>query len=471
MRRLISFVLLLVLSLLLTPAAAAAQDQPPRNSPVYIVQEGDTLFMIAIRFGVSLDDLLKANPDINPNLLSTGAEVVIPGLEGVNGRLITETIPLGESMHTLRIRYQIPAAQIARLNRLTGPMEVYAGASLVVPDQGEASRPVNRFPVSAGQSLLQLSAGGLQNPWLLAELNQMEGSWDILPGEALFSPPPSPEAGAAGEENFSLVSPLVKSVEISPLPLVQGFTSVVKVSALQPVELTGSLAGNPLRFFQNGDNQWAALQGIHAMAMPGINSFTLSGKLEDGRSFAFEQMVVLQAAGYTREDINGVDPTTMDPTVTQPENEQVSALTAPATSEKYWNGLFTSPGYDPNWVTSWFGTRRSYNDSPYSFFHTGIDYGGGVGLEIKSPAPGRVVFAGPLTVRGNATIIDHGWGVYSGFWHQSEFKVQMGDYVETGQVIGLVGGTGRVTGAHLHWEIWVNGVQVNPFTWLEEVYP
>ena len=85
---------------------------------------------------------------------------------------------------------------------------------------------------------------------------------------------------------------------------------------------------------------------------------------------------------------------------------------------------------------------------------------GGEGLQISAPAPGRGGFAAPLTVRGNATIIDHGWGVYSGFWHQSQILVNVGDMVEQGQQIGVVGGTGRVTGAHLHWDLWVNGVQV-----------
>jgi len=74
-------------------------------------------------------------------------------------------------------------------------------------------------------------------------------------------------------------------------------------------------------------------------------------------------------------------------------------------------------------------------------------------------------------VRGNTTIIDHGWGVYSGFWHQSKFYVQVGDIVEQGQVIGEVGGTGRVTGPHLHWELWVNGIQVDPYDWLIQAYP
>jgi murein DD-endopeptidase MepM/ murein hydrolase activator NlpD len=74
-------------------------------------------------------------------------------------------------------------------------------------------------------------------------------------------------------------------------------------------------------------------------------------------------------------------------------------------------------------------------------------------------------------VRGNATVIDHGWGVYSGIWHQSEIQVQVGQTVQKNQIIGLVGGTGRVTGPHLHWEVWVNGIQVNPLDWLINTYP
>jgi len=76
-----------------------------------------------------------------------------------------------------------------------------------------------------------------------------------------------------------------------------------------------------------------------------------------------------------------------------------------------------------------------------------------------------------LTVRGNATYIDHGWGVYSGYLHQAEIYVSEGEWVERGQVIGKVGSTGRVTGPHLHWEIWVGGVPVEPLSWVLVGYP
>jgi len=154
-------------------------------------------------------------------------------------------------------------------------------------------------------------------------------------------------------------------------------------------------------------------------------------------------------------------------------------LSAPVTPEKMWDAPFTIPSPLPvdycletnDCWTSRFGNRRSYNGSAYNRFHTGLDIVGGSGTEIYAPAPGVVVFAGPLTVRGNATVIDHGWGVYSAYMHQSEIMVEVGDRVETGQVIGIVGGTGRVEGPHLHWEIWVGGVQVDPVDWLGEQFP
>jgi murein DD-endopeptidase MepM/ murein hydrolase activator NlpD len=130
-------------------------------------------------------------------------------------------------------------------------------------------------------------------------------------------------------------------------------------------------------------------------------------------------------------------------------------------------------------TTAGFGERRSYNNGVYTNFHAGLDFGGGEGLDIYAAADGVVVFTGSLEIRGNATIIDHGWGVYTAYFHQSEIDVKVGDHVQAGQVIGKVGHTGRVddsagfqnAGAHLHWEIWVNGVQVDPVEWLNYEYP
>ena len=138
-----------------------------------------------------------------------------------------------------------------------------------------------------------------------------------------------------------------------------------------------------------------------------------------------------------------------------------------------WDDLFVSPvppELSECW-TSFFGNRRAYNGSTYDYFHSGLDFCGRVGTELYPPAAGKVVFTDSLIVRGGVVVIDHGWGVYSAYDHLSEIIVNPGDFVQPGQTIGLGGETGRTTGPHLHWEVWVGGVQVDPVDWLSQVYP
>ena len=141
-------------------------------------------------------------------------------------------------------------------------------------------------------------------------------------------------------------------------------------------------------------------------------------------------------------------------------------VTAPFTPELYMESSMGLPAAAA--VTSQFGTLRSYNGGAFNRYHNGTDFAGAPGTPILAPAAGQVVMADTLNVRGNATMIDHGWGIYTGYWHQTEIYVQPGDFVQTGQIIGTIGATGRVTGAHLHWELWVNGVTVDPMQWVQQ---
>jgi murein DD-endopeptidase MepM/ murein hydrolase activator NlpD len=74
-------------------------------------------------------------------------------------------------------------------------------------------------------------------------------------------------------------------------------------------------------------------------------------------------------------------------------------------------------------------------------------------------------------VRGNAILIDHGWGVVTGYWHLSRIDVTVGQRVTQGQPIGAIGNTGLSTGPHLHWEMWVNGTAVSALQWLRDFAP
>jgi murein DD-endopeptidase MepM/ murein hydrolase activator NlpD len=72
-----------------------------------------------------------------------------------------------------------------------------------------------------------------------------------------------------------------------------------------------------------------------------------------------------------------------------------------------------------------------------------------------------------LDIRGNTVLIDHGWGLVTGYWHLSKVHVKVGDFVERGQTFAEVGNTGLSTGAHLHWEVWINGISVDGKQWLD----
>jgi murein DD-endopeptidase MepM/ murein hydrolase activator NlpD len=460
-RRILVF--FLILGLLISTSPAHAQTQG--DLPTYIVQSGDTLSLIAQRFGVPVTELIQANSLSDPNAIAVGMPLKIPGLEGISGTLITQSVPLGETFNSMAARYQVSHQTLARINRITSPQELFAGASLVLPQDSQKGTTQASAVLNPGQSVLETAAGMNTNPWTAILTLQNNSTNSEVPGDIFFSK-------QTDQKNaISAISPLIKAVQINPLPDLQGRTTVIRVQTTQPITLTGQLAGKNLHFFQDKENSYVALQGIYAMANPGLTTFSLNGTGADGAMFAFQEMLILKAGLYPNDPMLTVDPETIDPAVTKPEEEQIYKITAPATPTKYWNGLFHMPVDEPVCYKSTFGNRRAYNGGPYSSFHGGTDFGVCANLNIFAAGEGVVVFAGPLTVRGNATIIDHGWGVYSGYWHQKEIKVKVGDHVKAGQLIGLIGATGRVTGPHLHFEMIINGVQVEPVDWLQKVYP
>jgi len=464
------FLIFLVITILTPLSPVQAQGS---TGPIYIVQPGDSLSSIAARFNVSLNDLMSANNIADPNQLTAGQSLIIPGLDGVTGTLNTRFINFGDSYRSMLRQTQVPEDLFRKLNRVVSPSEFYVGVSMIVPEQ-EQIQYNKRISPAVGESLLEASVKNNSNPWTLAEINGLHGTWDGLPGDTLFSP---------GESNGAVTSGLPSafiSAEIRDLPIKQGGTGLIKVVTQPDVKLGGILVDKPLYFFPNEDGSQVSLQGVHALLEPGVYPLRLDATLPDGSVQSYEQLILIISGNYLTGESLPVDPSLIDPAVTDPEQKQLESITITTTPTptRFWQGQFLSPAIayaESTYFTSRYGTRRVYlgqgTDLKVNWWHTGVDFGGGDGLAITAPAAGQVIFAGPLTVRGNATILDHGWGVYSGFWHQSAIQVQVGQTVQQGDVIGLVGGTGRVTGAHLHWELWVNGVQVDPLDWLNQPYP
>ena len=460
----------LVASLLLDVRSAVAQT--PVSGPFYIVQPGDTLSSIALRFNVTVNDLMSANNISDPNLLAAGQQLVIPGLEGVTGTLDSEIIAFGDSFNSLVRRTQIPIDLLRKLNHVVSPTEFYVGASMIIPKQDNATDLTDRMTPDPGESLFELAVKTNTDPWTLSSLNGLYGTWDGLPGGVLYS-----NGKSASDQSASGLPSAFISAEIPYLPFKQGGTAEIIVKPVSGSTLTGTLADYPLHFFPLDGGRMAALQGLHAMLVPGVYPLLLNVTLPNGSNQSFEQSVLVASGNYPKEALS-VSSELIDPAVTGPEDKQVVSITSASTPDKFWQGKFAIPVYVASGsspcIYDRFGTRRSFNGSDYIYFHSGIDYGVcfvAHPFDIYAAAPGKVIFTGPLTVRGNATFIDHGWGVYSAYYHQKEIDVTVGQQVQAGQLIGQIGATGRVTGPHLHWEIWVNGIQVNPLDWLENTYP
>jgi murein DD-endopeptidase MepM/ murein hydrolase activator NlpD len=170
--------------------------------------------------------------------------------------------------------------------------------------------------------------------------------------------------------------------------------------------------------------------------------------------------------GYERIELSESRSSLLDPALIAAEKERLDAVRYTYTPQRLWDMPFDQPCRGT--ISAYFGTRRAYNDGPYTSYHTGVDLRAPNGTPVRAPTRGIVVLAEPLTVRGNTILVDHGWGLLTGYWHLSSIDVQVGQEVARGDVIGKVGNTGLSTGAHLHWETLVGGVSVNGLQWLAE---
>jgi murein DD-endopeptidase MepM/ murein hydrolase activator NlpD len=155
-------------------------------------------------------------------------------------------------------------------------------------------------------------------------------------------------------------------------------------------------------------------------------------------------------------------PATQDPALRQlvatiARMEQLESLLVALPSNLPTAGMQLSSGfgvrYDP------FNGERA--------MHAGLDFKGAHGSPIRAAAPGRISFVGVKSGYGNVVEVDHGHGLLTRYAHLAGFSARIGQAVEAGQQIALMGSTGRSTGTHLHFEVRVNGVAVNPRPFLE----
>ncbi len=455
----LSIVLIVAILITITPAAAQEGDQ----WPTYIINAGDYLTSVASRFGISYDELIAYNNITDPNYIQPGDEIFLPGLKGITGSIQNIEMPLGESLRSLTRRYQMAPDALLFLNQVSSPSQLYAGYPLLVASSFGDMLNTRRQTIGTGKTMLELAVSEGKNPASITGLNRLSSASLIVPSDVLLIPN-TQSTGPGG-----LPSPITK-LTVKPGRFYQGMTFSIAINADQPLQLSGNFVGHQFNFFEENGTYYS-LNGTNAMLEPGYYPLTLTGQYENGQTFEYSQPVYVKDGGYETETLT-VQSELLRDDLDQQEYDLFASYTTNITPTRMWTGYWATPSYFKDDVyNSYFGTRRSYNGGSYFTFHAGLDFGGGVGTPILAPAVGTVVYTDLLDIHGNTTIIDHGWGVYSIYCHQSEFQVNVGDTIQPNQTIGLVGNTGRSGGAHLHWEIWVNGEQVQPFDWIYYMWP
>jgi murein DD-endopeptidase MepM/ murein hydrolase activator NlpD len=206
---------------------------------------------------------------------------------------------------------------------------------------------------------------------------------------------------------------------------------------------------------------WKAIVGIPLATEPGRQSVKLVTPASDDedRELVFEVAPKAYATQKLTVEPRKADPLPEDLKRIDAENERTERALATFSETLTPNWSWAAPV--PGVRSDSYGKRRVFNGLPRKP-HSGMDIAAPTGTPIRSPAAGRVVETGDFFFNGDTVFVDHGQGVVTLYCHLSRIDVKPGDDVQAGDVLGLVGATGRVTGPHLHWGVSINRAMVDP---------
>ncbi len=312
-------------------------------------------------------------------------------------------------------------------------------------------------------SWLAVQDPSARSGWINSGYVTLLKAYEALPTVPTPSPPPPPTATAPP------MDPLLPIV-LAPPAVAQGDPLLVRVRAPGARQVVALLGDTGIDLRPVDGERFAGILPVPVGLPPGEHPVHITMIDPEGNPAPSSALLVVGSGRYASETINLDDErrTLLSSPERQAENDRLAALWAVVAPDRLWQGRWTRPVTGT--VSSDFGTQRDYAGTIPQTFHTGTDLRNGSGAPVRAAAAGHVVLAEPLTVRGNTVWLDHGWGVYSGYFHMSALAVQAGQAVAAGDVLGNVGATGLVTGPHLHWEVRVHGVPVQPLQWLLRDY-
>lgn len=393
-------------------------------------------------------------------------------LEAQTGPISHTALP-GDSWQALARRYgvTVEALQAANPhpNRFREPV---IGRTIAVPD-AVLPETTGRLLVD-DRSLFQLSADSGVPAWHLALLNDMSHPAHIRPDGGLFLPGPDTlRQYPAGFEGLELSHPLGRTGEAI------GFRGQVNEHLLGGHSAIGSASGNlhlsattqnGVGLLATGAFFWEGAPHLDIVTQVRSAKAGCQASVEPEcvRTVLWSQPLQFEKKAWTYNNITLTGTAAaIDADSIAAERARLFEIWKIESADYLPSGRFAEPVSGYLYHSSFYGARRSYNGGPYATYHEGLDFAAYRGTKVYAPAAGIVVVAETLYVRGGAVIIDHGWGVYTGFYHLDSVEVTAGSTVQQGELLGTVGITGLSTGPHLHWDLLVNGIWVDPFFWRE----
>lgn len=406
-RLLLACLLILAQCALLQPDRVAAQT----SGDTYVVQQGDTLASIAAELGIPLEILAATNQLANINALKIGQVLLLP----VGSSRRTVLARPGDTIQSIAERKGLSDLRLAILNSTTPTARLFPGQPIrLLRDSGPLATPFGSVRiVGVPSTIVQGQAG-----WIEAEVDRplsLEASWNGAP--------------------------------LGIRPLAIGKKDDVRGEVIF----------------------WGGHVPVSASEEPGVYSLRLSYQATNGVTVSRSFPVFVQGHVFPVQEIR-LPPdknALVEQEISQEELDYLSPIWSRTVTPIQWRNPFLLPLQSDFPTTSPYGVSRNYNSGQYFSFHTGQDFAAPGGSPVLAPADGIVALAEPLTVRGTSVILDHGAGMFTGYWHLQEALVVPGDKVQAGEPIGLVGTTGRSTGEHLHWELRIYGVAVDPMPFLK----
>ena len=192
---------------------------------------------------------------------------------------------------------------------------------------------------------------------------------------------------------------------------------------------------------------------IHVKSSGGEANYDFNIK---GKEYASQHLTV--------KDKHHVNPDTKDMQRIDSEQDKIQKAKSSWRDIENVSFNFSRPVTGP--ISSQFGLRRFFNGEPRRP-HSGLDIAATEGSPVQAPANGKIINTGLYFFNGNTVFVDHGQGLITMYCHLSKIEVEEGQDIKQGDVLGKVGKTGRVTGAHLHWSVILNQVMVDPLLFIE----